>query len=463
MLFRILLMGTLLKYLFLPLFIIISTSIFGQKNDMLKHFLTVENGLSLNEVTSIVQDQDGFMWIGTRGGLNRYDGYEFKIFNQVPEDSNSLVNPSVETLFIDSKENIWIGTKSGGVSKYNPVTGKFKNIVNNYQQTNAVISSNRVLSFYEDKQGKIWMGTWGEGLFVYNEAENSAKQYLNGSRINTIIGTGDDRIWAGASVQNGLYEYIAETDSFVQRMENPCQELVYDEPRNVLWAVGGDNIGAALDTSGLTRFDLRNNKWSNYNIKDSKINSSKLPHSFYSLHLDDAEKIWIGTWGTGLYIFDPELESFERSFIYPPGDQNTNKDYDAVLDIFQDKSNNIWLGTNGGGICVLTPRLGFNSVGYNPEPNKGLTNSRLRSILEDSAGNIWIGTVGSGLLWSTDMLSFYLVDFPPLIDKSQFFVMKYMLEDVSGNIWAGTNLGTYIIEFKNGFPQMVKASKKFNS
>src|SRR5210317_769320 len=91
----------------------------GQQ-ELLKNFLTVENGLSHNEVTSIVQDKDGFIWIGTRGGLNRYDGYEFEIYNQIPGDSNSLVNPSIESLFVDSRGNIWIGTKSGGVSKYNP-------------------------------------------------------------------------------------------------------------------------------------------------------------------------------------------------------------------------------------------------------------------------------------------------------------------------------------------------------
>src|SRR5690554_6913669 len=90
----------------LPLFIIfIGTR--GQELALHKTFLTVEEGLSHNEVTSIVQDQDGFIWIGTRGGLNRYDGYEFKIFNQVPGDTNSLVNPSVESLFVDSKGNLW--------------------------------------------------------------------------------------------------------------------------------------------------------------------------------------------------------------------------------------------------------------------------------------------------------------------------------------------------------------------
>jgi ligand-binding sensor domain-containing protein len=100
----------------LPLLLIFHFWATGQQGPLHKTFLTVEEGLSQNEVTSVVQDQDGFIWIGTRGGLNRYDGYEFKVFNQVPGDSNSLANPSIETLFTDGKGNIWIGTKSGGLN-----------------------------------------------------------------------------------------------------------------------------------------------------------------------------------------------------------------------------------------------------------------------------------------------------------------------------------------------------------
>jgi len=146
-----------IKYLLILPLLLNSVLNFGQNQNMLKQFLTVEEGLSHNEVTSIVQDNDGFIWIGTRGGLNRYDGYEFKVFNQIPGDSNSLVNPSIESLFVDSKGNIWIGTKSGGVSKYNPYLETFKNIISNYKNSSNFLPSNRILSFFEDRKGKIWI------------------------------------------------------------------------------------------------------------------------------------------------------------------------------------------------------------------------------------------------------------------------------------------------------------------
>lgn len=449
------------KYLFFTLFLFYSLVSFGQGEAMLKQFLTVKNGLSHNEVTAIVQDHDGFIWIGTRGGLNRYDGYEMKVFNQEPENENSLVNPSIQTLFIDSKGNLWIGTMSGGISKYNPKTGSFKNIINNYNKKDEVVPANHVLTFYEAKDGKMWIGTWSSGLYVYDENKDEAKQYLDGSRVSVIAGTADNRIFVGSTISGGLFEYKKEDDSFVQLSDRRCRRILYDEPRNVLWFVGGDNIGAGSSKKGLLKLDLSNNKISEYGINSSGYNSENLPHSYYSLLLDTKGKIWLGTWGTGLYVFNPDEESFERHFIYPQKGRIHNKDYDAILEIFEDKQNNIWLGTNGGGVCILSQKLGFNSVGYSNQASEGLLNTRVMSVLEDKKENLWIGTIGNGLFWSPNRKDYYPVNTPGLGNEDRFFVIKYIFEDNAGTVWVGTNLGTHIIEFKNGFPQLSDAYLKY--
>lgn len=445
------------------LFCIISllNVVYGQQQDMLKQFLTVDNGLSHNEVTAIVQDNDGFIWIGTRGGLNRYDGYEFKVYNQEPENENSLVNPSVQTLFFDSKGNLWIGTMSGGISKYNPKTGKFSNIINNYNDKNKVIPAYRVISFYEADDGKMWIGTWGRGLYVYDQEKDEATQYLNRSRVAAIVGTNDGRIFVGESLSQGLLEYKKEDDSFVQVSDRLCRKIMYDEERNVLWFVGGDNIGAGSSKKGLLKLDLRNNKVKEYGITNTGYNSINLAHSYYSLFLDSKGKVWVGTWGTGLYTFNPENENFERLFVYPQKSQILNRDYDAILEIFEDNHNNIWLGTNGGGVCVLSQKLGFNSIGYGTQPNSGLSNSRVMSVLEDKSNNLWIGTIGNGLFWSPDRENYYSVHTPGL-DLDRFFVIKYIFEDNQGKIWVGTNIGTYFIEFPNNLPQLISANLEYH-
>lgn len=422
----------------------------GQDKNMLKHFLTVEEGLSNNEVTSIVQDHDGFIWIGTRGGLNRYDGYDFKVFNQIPGDSNSLVNPSIESLFVDNKGNVWIGTKSGGVSKYDPITGVFKNIVSNYKQESKLLPDNRILSFYEDKLGRIWIGTWTSGLIIYDEKNSTSERFIRNQSINSIIETSTGKVWVGTG--NGLYEYIEEDNSFNFKQVGTCTEISYDDKRNVIWLVGGSD--------GLRKFDLRNYKVYSYNINGSL--STNFYHTYESLLIDKQDRVWVGTWGTGFYNFSPEKNTFERYLIYPENRQTLNKDYDAVLNIFQDKDNNIWLATNGGGVCVLTPKLKFNSVGYHPEPGKGLTNTRIMSVLEDSSGNLWLGTIGSGLFWSPDRKNYYPVK-NPLLNKSQFFIIKSLFIDADSVVWAGTNRGTFIIEFIDGLPRMARAGVRFGN
>jgi len=236
-----------IKYQFILPLLFLANILFAQTN-LLKNFLTVENGLSHNEVTSIVQDHDGFIWIGTRGGLNRYDGYEFKIFNQVPGDSNSLVNPSIERLFVDSKGNIWIGTKSGGISRFNPEKGEFRNFKTNYKEKSKILPDNRILSFHEDKKGQIWMGTWQNGVLVYNPENDSTIQFLSNRRIPTITETENGTIWVGSD----LYLHKFENNNNIENynVQGVCQEIIYDKKRNALWIVGGFN-------TGLRKFDLK--------------------------------------------------------------------------------------------------------------------------------------------------------------------------------------------------------------
>ncbi|MEN8115624.1 MAG: two-component regulator propeller domain-containing protein [Bacteroidota bacterium] len=445
-------MQGLIKYLILISLLYFSVSGAAQNHNFLKNFFTVEDGLSNNEVTAIVQDNDGFIWIGTRGGLNRYDGYEFKIFNQVPGDSNSLVNPSVESLFVDSKGNIWIGTKSGGVSKYNPVTGVFTNFASNYKHTNRILPDNRILCFHEDRKGKIWMGTWENGVIVYDPEKNVSKHYLSNSLVLSFVKTDDGKLWIGTGGDdNKLCQYDEKGDTLIKfNSGGPCNDLIYDEKRNAIWIAGG--------AEGLRRFDLRNYRLDNYGIEAFLPKNSRSAHVYESVFLDRQDNIWLGTWGTGFFNFLPESETFGRYLIYPETRQTTNKDYDTVLDIFQDKDDNIWLGTNGGGICVLTPKLNFNSVGYHPEPNKGLPNTRIMSVLEDHGSNFWLGTIGDGLFWSPDRENFYQVE-NNYISESRFCIIKYLYEDESGAVWVGTNDGTFIVQFTDGKPAMLPTSK----
>ena len=229
-----------IRYYLSLLLVLSAFCVNAQPENMLLRYLRTEEGLSQNEVTSILQDNEGFMWFGTRSGLNRYDGYDFQVFNMVPGDSNSLVNTSVEQIYKDRMGVIWIGTKSNGISRYNPVTGKFLNIPFNDRSAGKILPNKRVISFCEDSNGEMWIGTLSGGLAKYNSESNTSKFYLDAININVILKSADGIIWVGTD--NGVFEYDRSSDAFTQPQwidkNIHVSSIIEDKNHQDLWILG---------------------------------------------------------------------------------------------------------------------------------------------------------------------------------------------------------------------------------
>ncbi|HZF65004.1 MAG TPA: two-component regulator propeller domain-containing protein, partial [Chitinophagaceae bacterium] len=147
-------------------FTLLSLSSLAQKTNLKFTHISTKEGLSHANVISILQDKRGFMWFGTRDGLNRYDGYKIKIYKSNPHDSTSLSNNLVQCMFEDSKGNFWIGTQGGGLNRLNRATDRFETF--KHSDINAKsIADNSVYSIIEDHEGKIWIAT-GAGLNLFN-------------------------------------------------------------------------------------------------------------------------------------------------------------------------------------------------------------------------------------------------------------------------------------------------------
>ena len=127
-----------------------------------KH-LDIEQGLSQNMIRDILQDSKGFMWIGTWDGLNRYDGYNFKVYKHIDGDSESLINNKIGCLLEDHKGRLWIGTFGGGLSLFNRDEESFTNFVHN-QNDSKSISGDQILSLFEDSKQRIWVGVRNGGV-----------------------------------------------------------------------------------------------------------------------------------------------------------------------------------------------------------------------------------------------------------------------------------------------------------
>ena len=169
------------KKLFVLVFLT-STS-FSQNNTSFEKFST-EQGLSQNSIMRILQDSRGFLWFGTFDGLNRYDGYQFKIFRNIPGDSTSLSNNNILSICEDNSSNIWIGTMGGGLNKYNRDKDNFIH----YSQVtddSTSISDNFVRTIIEDHQGKLWIGT-NNGLNIFDPKTEQFARIFSKNQKNTI-------------------------------------------------------------------------------------------------------------------------------------------------------------------------------------------------------------------------------------------------------------------------------------
>lgn len=420
-------------------------------------YITSDNGLSQGEVTCILQDQQGFLWVGTRGGLNRYDGYGFKVFKNEIGNANSLINNSIESLFEDSKGQIWIGTKSGGVSCYNPQTDQFKHYQTDIKDPTS-ISGDRVVSIAEGTDGKMWLGTWANGLNIFDPQTREFTHRLDNRQVIGIQPQQDGTVWVTGS--GGLYAFGASGEELgnyrhAERI-NTYKAILWDAQRSVFW------IGTWHD--GLLRFDPKTKQFQQFQ-HDAANSFQQRANIVYTLFRDAEGRIWTGTWGGGLYLFDPDTALFERLELATGRFRQASNLYSEILCIFEDRSGIIWIGINGGGLCKInrnTNRFGL-LKGDGEGMRKLPSNNPVWSVLEDQQATLWIGTKANGYLsYATENQPFQKLYFPGIdaATPSQKRVLggKVLFQRRNRSLWVGTHHGLYrIVQGPNGPNRLAKS------
>ena len=274
-----------------------------------KH-LTVENGLSNNYVNAVIQDQYGFMWFGTNDGLNRYDGYNFKIFRNEPDDSNSISENSIHTLLEDEKGEIWIGTKSGVLNKYNPRTEKFTKI--RLQSTIEV--DNGIESIYEDNLGNIWIGTHLEGLYRLNPKDNIIDHWnansnnpnsLSNNYVLSILEDNGGNIIIGTYNGLNIFNPHKPQDGFKTFYQAPNNPNSLSD--NLIWALSKSSIDSNIiwigTSNGVTEYNSANSAFRRIKI-DNSANLQFGESCGYAIdEINAGEKImWVLSYGGLLRI-----------------------------------------------------------------------------------------------------------------------------------------------------------------
>ncbi len=433
---------------------------YPQSNDLQFEHVTVENGLSNNNVQCILQDRQGFMWFGTSDGLNRWDGYTVKIFTKDANDSNSISDNYITALHEDSSGLIWIGT-STGLNRFDPKIEKFTHYFLDQNNPNS-ISDDYTFVIFKDSLENIWIGT-GHGLNRFNCQNDNFTRYFfpgqldsvstawNNNIISAINESKDGKLLLATMNDFLLFDTKTEEISIIpgiipEKKHWPLVYTIFKDGLHKLWiAIANQGIAEYNSNTGLIRF---------YKPEPQNLNGlgiNVVPTSFCE---DKSGNLWIGTANQGLYIFDRVSKHFTN---YKPINNDEKKlNSDAISCIYKDKQGNIWIGTEDNGINMVRKwKKPFSYYVHDPQDKNSLAAGEVSNFYEDKNGIVWITNLRSGVsLFDRNSGNFTHITHDPQNPASLSEGMVYAIcEDKYGDTWFATepdltclnrNTGTYI-------------------
>lgn len=451
--------------------------------------LTIEDGLSNNDVNTMIQDQIGFLWFATEDGLNRYDGYNFKIFRNNPDDITSISDNSIWSLIEDRKGNIWIGTKGGFLNKFNPNTEKFYR----WKIKSRITEENSIKALYEDYEGNIWIGTYKDGLYRLNIKTNKIDhwnfkldddQSISHNYVQAISQDNDGNILIGTYIgfnifnpkneAKGFKRYFYEVNNEFSLSNNLIWALskstsdsnviwigTYDNlteynsetakfkrikilnPNNLLYGTGsgsvieevvdGENIIWTDSYAGLLKINLNSGKTTRFNHDENDLNSL-ISNQINKIYTDKSGVMWVTTENGISYVTQKSTSFNSLSYL------NSNpilpaffskKNITAINSITDDL---IWIGSTDGLYSIenlkTNPKLKIYSK---------FKDTHIWSIASTEKNGIWIGTFGKGLKQfdpKLEKITDWNLDNPRIRTESIYY-NKALMVDNRNNIWVG--------------------------
>ena len=442
------------------------TALHAQDNPLFFQRISLEQGLSQTIVEIILQDQRGFMWFSSEDGLNKYDGYNFTVMRNNPDDPNSLSHNVISSLYEDKTGMLWVGTNNGGLNRYDPLTESFQRF--HYDPNDPYsLSNDIILSICEDFTGGLWVGTniglnrliagtdnnMQNEIFTRFYSRTDDEKSLNNNTITVL--RNDDRGNLLIGTAAGL-NIIKKIDLSLRGREDL---QFYDLPDNIINEYPELSTGYVneifTDNDGVTWIGMNTGLYKLFLPSDNREdttysviryyydpnNNNSLSHDqVYAIFEDMSGTFWIGTNGGGLNVFDRQTETFIN---YRHDPRNVRSiSYDEILSVYEDRSGNLWIGTYGGGINKIDrARKRFAHYTRDPENPNSLSESIVWSIYEDLNGILWIGTHGGGLNKfdrKSNRFTHFRAD-PVDTDALQSDFIRCVIEDRNGVIWLGTN------------------------
>ena len=420
------------------------------KSEIRFDHLSNKEGLSQNTVRTLLQDSNGFIWIGTEDGLNRFDGYKFKIYGFNSQNKSSNAFNFINVLFEDQKKRIWVGTRSNGLFKYDWDTELFENFLFE-QESSDLLLTNSITAITEDNKGNLWIGT-ENGLIKLNPNDGLYKHFLHDPDNIGSISNNDilslkmqgNILWIGNRL-GGLNKLDIDTEIIIRygpnsqgpiRLSSKTINSISLDSNSKLW------LGTA---SGVEILDTKNGQVQTLNkFTDIPINS---------ILFDSRNNIWLGS-EMSLFLFD-SLQDGWTHFYHEPENPKSIKG-SRIIDIIEDYSGVIWIGTRFAGINKYDPiKHEFNSIRNDPSTANSIPSNVIRCFWEDSKNRLWIGTP-AGLTNFDRHLNIYntITQIPGNDNSLTHNDVRSIVGDSNDNLWVGTRNGlsyynTDKLTFKN--------------
>lgn len=361
-----------------------------------------KDGLSSDFAYSFLQDYQGFIWIGTEKGLNRYDGYQFTLFKADPETPGSLEGNFIWSLYEDRHQNLWVGTDQ--LNRLNRATGKFEQI--RLEKDTLFYNDINVRSFCEDTYGNLWIGTVGSGLkrLVRREEKEGSTENTgwaiqhfvhepnnpNSISSNHVVGVLADRNYLWITTNQGLDRLQIDN----QQIEHIPLNYNFNDVLDVRFVseFAKDQEDRVIYSTELTGI---------YRIEKTEQIPLTLDHEVSQKRIraicstEDKDGIWIGT-DQGLYQFN--YYNSETQAYHPNPQGIKSEPLEKIRALFLDKEQNLWIGTDGHGVKILKDQADFfQHYMHLPSDKMSLSHNQVRSMLIDGEGFLWVATLGGGL------------------------------------------------------------------
>ncbi len=457
------------RLIFIWIFLLTSTIphiLIGQNNDLIFQRFSIQEGLTHNSVLCMIQDRRGFLWFGTYDGLNRFDGYQFKEYNQDYQDTSSISQNLIIDLYEDSKGRIWVGTAGSGLCSLDPFTEKFTRYKLQYEENGLINEVPTISAIKEDNNGMLWIGTL-TGLYILDPENRSSVPFnlnnipLGNLSINSLFLDSAGDLWTG-TFGNGLFKISNTANGPIMHWKyDPAVEgsiahnnvmSIFEDRRGTIW-VGYINGIDSLDRKSGNFIHFKHDPNNPNSLSTNILNSRTITE-------DKSGNLWIGT-THGLNKLNKERTVFTR---YHSDSNNPHSiggnDIHAVL---LDKIGNLWLGTVNGGVSLsnLQPRE-FYLLQNDPGNPNSLSSNMVRTIFEDKDEMLWIGTEGGGLN-KFDRAKGIFTHFRHESNNPKSLLnnlVSSVLEDSKGTFWIGYGGSNYYVN-NGGVSKIDSSSKDF--